>query len=149
MGGNYSCPNSQNDALIIPWPASESAWKSCALGRMLNHFLTRDLDHESYTHEKGRGKNEQQITKWKEHPQPEKNTTRRKAIYPIKKKKPLNYLALLGALLCHCVIAPALQAAGSKRGLSPRRRRPQAVILVAGDLNQDPILSRGGGSSDI
>ena len=52
MGGNYSCPNSQNDALIIPWPASESAWKSCALGRMLNHFLTRDLDHESYTHEK-------------------------------------------------------------------------------------------------
>jgi len=76
------------------------------------------------------------------------STTRRKAIYPIKKKT-LNYLALLGALLCHCVIAPALQAAGSKRGLSPRRRRPQAVILVAGDLNQDPILSRGGGSSDI
>jgi len=66
-----------------------------------------------------------------------------------RKKNPLNYLALLGALLCHCVIAPALQAAGSKRGLSPRRRRPQAVILVAGDLNQDPILSRGGGSSDI
>ena len=89
MGGHYSCSNRQNDALIIPWPPSESAWKSCALGRMLNHFLTRDLDHESYTHEKGRGKNEQQITKWKEHPQPEKNTTRRKAIYPIKKKKPI------------------------------------------------------------
>jgi hypothetical protein len=64
----------QNDALIIPWPASESAWKSCTLGRMLNHFLTRDLDHESYTHEKRRGKDEQQITKWKEHLQPEKNT---------------------------------------------------------------------------
>ena len=154
MGGNYSCPNSQNDALIIPWPASESAWKSCALGRMLNHFLTRDLDHESYTHEKGRGKNEQQITKWKEHLQPEKNTARMEhnkteSDLSDQEKNPLNYYALLGALLCHCLIAPALQAAGSKRGLSPRRRRPQAVILVAGDLNQDPILSRGGGSSDI
>ena len=68
------------------------------------------------------------------------STTRRKAIYPIKKKKPLNYLALLGALLCHCVIAPALQAAGSKRSLvtppppppPPPRRDP--CSRTAGDL---------------
>jgi hypothetical protein len=62
------------NALTIPWPASESAWKSCALGRMLNHFLTRDLDHESYIHTWGkeqRKKDEQQITEWKEHLQPE------------------------------------------------------------------------------
>ena len=153
MGGNYSCPNSQNDALIIPWPASESAWKSCALGRMLNHFLTRDLDHESYTHEKkGRGKDEQQITKWKEHLQPEKNTARMEHnktesdLSDQKKNIELPCSSWRSPLsLCHSSrSAGRRQQEGSATppppppSRDPCSRRPEI---------RDPILNRGGASN--
>jgi hypothetical protein len=39
-----------NDALMVPWPASKSARKSCNLPHMLNHFLMRDLNHMKATH---------------------------------------------------------------------------------------------------
>jgi len=112
---------------------------------MLNHFFKRVLDHESYTHEKRRGKIEQKITKWKNHLQSEKNTApmehnKTESDLSDQEKNPLNYYALLGALLCHCLIAPALQAAGSKRSLvtppppppPPPRRDP--CSRTAGDL---------------
>ena len=39
--------NSQKYAPVLPTAATSSAWKSRALLLMLNHFLTKLLDHES------------------------------------------------------------------------------------------------------
>lgn len=34
----------------VPLPTVSSAWKSSALLLILSHFLTRDFDHESFSH---------------------------------------------------------------------------------------------------